>query len=83
MIENIIVDSEFIKPEDKDIIFGDEDVLHVKEGTDLSVLMKDLGIFKSTSEARRAGRVGNIPTGYTDNYKASKKRRLYIWNPTE
>jgi hypothetical protein len=43
--------------------------------------LKEMNIFTSTSEARRAGRDGPIPQGFTNDFKASKKRRLWIWNP--
>lgn len=81
-MENVIVKQSNWKESDIELLFADEDV-HFTEAKDLSVLMKELGIFSSTSEARRAGRVGPIPTGFTFEFKASKKRRLWIWNPTE
>lgn len=52
------------------------------EDVTLDILCKDLGIYKSTSEARRAGRIGNIPKGYSE-IKASKKVILYVWNPED
>lgn len=79
---NIIVKQSEWTDRDVELLFGDEEV-HFTEATDLSVLMKELGIFKTTSEARRAGRVGPIPTGFTFEFKASKKVRIWIWNPTE
>ena len=81
-IENIIVKQSAWLEQDIKSLFGDEEV-HFTDATDLSVLMKELGIFKSTSDARRAGRVGPIPNGFTFEFKASKKCRLWIWNPTE
>jgi len=81
-IENIVVTQSPWQPNDIELLFGNEKV-HFTDATDLSVLMKELGIFKSTSDARRAGRVGPIPTGFTDRFKASKKQLLWIWNPTE
>jgi len=81
-MENVIVkDSKWIDS-DLDTIFSGEEV-HFTEAKCLSVLMKELGIYKSSSEARRTGRVGPIPEGFTGEYKASKKRRIWIWNPTE
>ena len=81
-MENVIVKNSNWKESDIETLFGDEEV-HFTEANDLSVLMKELGVFPSTSEARRAGRVGPIPEGFTEEFKASKKRRLWIWNPTE
>ena len=50
---------------------------------DLPNLMVEIGAFVSTSQARRAGREGNIPEGFSFEFKASKKKRIFIWNPTE
>lgn len=82
MIENVIVKSSKWKEQDIVTLFGDEPV-HITEATDLPTLMVELGIFKSKSQARQADRIGDIPTGFTFEFKASKKRRLWIWNPTE
>jgi len=81
-MDNVIIKHSAWQERDIELLFGDEEV-HFTDATDLSVLMKELGIFKSTSEARRAGREGPIPEGFTFEFKASKKRRLWIWNPTE
>lgn len=83
---NIIVDTKFIQDGDVESIFGDgkgdiEEVLYIQD-VSLDFLLKELGVYKSTSEARRAGRSGPIPTGYTE-LKASKVHRLFIWNPSE
>jgi len=81
-IENIIVKNSAWRESDIELLFEDEEV-HFTEAKDLSVLMKELGVFPSTSKARQAGRVGPIPDGFTFSFKASKKRSLWIWNPTE
>ena len=83
---NIVVDTPHLQDGDIESIFGDgrghvEEVLYTRE-VPLDVLLRDLGIYKSTSEARRAGRSGPIPSGYTE-LKASRIHRLYIWNPSE
>ena len=80
--QNIIVKQSKRTDRDIELLFEDEKV-HFTDADELSVLMKELGIFKSTSEARRAGRFGPIPEGFTFEFKASKKVRLWIWNPTE
>jgi len=80
MIENIIIQNEHLHQTDQEILFGDEDV-HLTKTTDLPNLLVELGIFKSTSEARRAGRTGEIAKGWTSEFKASKKYRIWIWNP--
>jgi len=82
MIENIIVNSSDWLESDIEILFEDEAV-HFTDRTDLPGLLVELGIFKSTSEARRANRQGPIPAGFTDGFKASKKRKLWIWNPKD
>lgn len=78
---NIVVKSSFWRDSDIPTLFGDEDTMFV-EDEDISTLLVKLNVYKSTSQARRAGRKGPIPSGYTE-YKASKKVTLYIWNPTE
>ena len=82
MIDNVVVSNGNVQDRDIEILFGLEDV-HFTQATCMSVLMKELGVFSSTSEARRAGRFGPIPEGFTFEFKASKKRRIWIWNPTE
>lgn len=79
----IIVNGPYILPTDVATLFGgSQDVIHYTDETDLSRLMVELGVYPSTSQARRVGRHGPVPTGFTE-YKASKKRPICIWNPTE
>lgn len=80
-IENVIIDGPHVKDRDHEIVFGKDKPVHRTATKDLPNLLKELGVFNSTGEARRAGRDGLVPSGYTE-LKASKKRRLYIWNPT-
>ena len=82
MIENIIITSSPWQESDVKTLFGDEQVFFA-ESDELSALMRELEVFPSASAARRAGREGPIPEGWTAEFKASKKRRLWIWNPTE
>jgi len=77
----VIADSPWTK-RDLEILFGDEPCRFVT-ARDLPNLLVELGTYKSTGEARRAGRKGAIPIGFTDRFKASKKDTLWIWNPTE
>lgn len=84
IVENVIVRSEFVKETDAELLFGDEAAsVHFTDCTKIENLCKELGIFPSVSEAKRAGRVGPIPSGWTDAFKASKTRRLWIWNPNQ
>lgn len=80
MIENIIINGSAWRKRDIKALFGDEQVFFA-ESDEMSALMRELEIFPSASAARRAGRVGPIPDGWTAEFKASKKRRLWIWNP--
>lgn len=80
--ENVIVNGPHVRPGDAELLFGDQPV-HFTDARDIPNLLKELGIFASTSEARRAGRDGPIPQGFTNAFKASKFRRLWIWNPSE
>ena len=87
-IENVIIKSSAWDPEDIPMLFGNNDRSEVEqvffaESDEMSALMREMGIFPSASKARQAGRVGPIPAGWTAEFKASKKRRLWIWNPTE
>lgn len=82
VIPNVVVRHSKWQEKDIELLFEDEEV-HFTDATCLSVLMKEMGIFRSTGESRRAGRVGPIPEGFTFEFKASKKVRLWIWNPTE
>ena len=82
MIENIIINDSAWRESDIKTLFGDEQVFFA-ESNEMSALMRELEIFPSASAARRAGRVGPIPDGWTEEFKASKKRRLWIWNPAK
>jgi hypothetical protein len=79
MIENILMAESDYNSDDIETIFGYE-LIHMSYASDLPNLLVEVGVYKTTSEARRAGRTGEIPKGYTE-LKASKTRRLYIWNP--
>jgi len=80
IFENVVIDNGNVRESDITILFGNQPV-HFTKCTTMQALMKELGIFPSTSEAIRAGRSGPIPNGFTCEFKASKKRRLWIWNP--
>lgn len=78
---NIVVKGSSFTSRDIELIFGGEPVQFV-EVQPIQNLLKNLGIYPSTSKAIQAGKSGLIPIGYTE-YKASKKATLYIWNPSE
>lgn len=79
--ENVVVESSPWTTRDLELLFLDEFVYFTK-CTELPDLLVELGIYKSRSEARRAGRSGPISHGFIE-LKASKKKRLWIWNPSE
>lgn len=82
VIENVVIKGSAWLESDIETLFGDEEVFFA-ESDELGALMRELGVFPSASAARRAGREGPVPDGWTAEFKASKKRRLWIWNPTE
>jgi len=81
---NVIINNSNVQPTDQQTLFCDETVIVVEEGAcnDLPQLLKHLGVYQSTSQARKAGRVGVIPVGWSE-IKASKKVELFLWNPSE
>lgn len=78
---NVVIKGSPWTERDLKCLFKDE-LSYVIDADDLSKLAVIVKAYKSTSEARRAGRVGPIPTGFTE-WKASKKVRVWIWNPSE
>lgn len=81
-IENVIITGSSWLESDVKTLFGDEQVFFA-DSDEMGALMRELGVFPSASAARRAGREGPVPAGWTAEFKASKKRRIWIWNPTE
>lgn len=60
--------------------------VHLTDQTLLPNLMVELGIYKTTSEAMRAGFKGEIPSGEYIYYKvpgSNYKKRFYCWMPNE
>lgn len=81
-VQNVVIETSKWRQSDIELLFGDEKVYFTTE-TNMPRLLKELKVFGSTSEAIRAGRKGEVLEGFTDRFKASKKRFLWIWNPTE
>ena len=79
-IENVVVKQSTWTERDIEILFGKEEI-HFTQTTDIASLVVELGIFPSKSQARKAGREGEISAGFTNAFKASKRHRLWIWNP--
>lgn len=78
---NIIIKNEFLQDSDQKMLFDDEPVVFSNANT-IEELLVELGCFTSKSQARKAGREGPVPGGFTQ-FKATKKKWLWIWNPTE
>ena len=76
-----VVWKENLLPSDIPLLFGSESVIYTNE-TDLPALLVELGIYKSKSQARKAGRTGLIPSGYNE-IKAGKRDFLFLWKPSE
>ena len=59
----------------------DGEPVRISSAIDLPNLTKEVNAYKSTSEARRAGRTGDIPKGFSNKLKLSKKIYVWIFNP--
>lgn len=81
MKENLVVSGSPWTLRDLSNLFGGED-FDMIDDIDLSELAVLVGAYTSRSQARKAGRVGSIPKGWTE-WKANKKMRFWIWNPSE
>ena len=81
-MENIVIKSSSWQESDLETLFGKEQVKFI-EACDMQSLVVELGLYSSKGQAFKAGRKGAIPKGFTDEFKATKKDRLWIWNPKE
>lgn len=78
---NIIIQNDKLLPTDKELFFGSEDVIFINH-EDFSQLLVENGVFKSKSQARKAGFV-KIPKGFS-TWRIGKYRfELVIFNPLE
>lgn len=82
MIENVIIKNKHYDERIHHILFGDEYV-HFTGQTTIEGLVVELGLYKSLTQARKRNRTGDIEFGWTPMFKATKKCRLWIWNPVE
>ena len=86
---NIVTTSTAIKDEDIFLVFGDFlegepiEVIKVDKNLPMSTLLKDLKIFTSSSQARKAGWDSTIPLGFSQFIVGKKKHVITIWNPSE
>jgi len=81
---NVIVNSENIKDGDKELIFGEEDVIFISKDTSIFDLLVMIGVFSSKGQAKKNWNgAKELPNGYSEFYVGKLKRQLSIWNPTE
>jgi hypothetical protein len=83
---NVIVDNGNVWPSDQELLFEDEEVLHIQEGEkDMFDLLVLIGAFSSKGQARKNwNKTGvGIPSGWSDWWVGKLRRRLCIWNPSE
>ena len=79
---NVIVRSSKHEPGDPALLWEDEPWVFTDAKT-IPELLVELKVYQTRSEARRAGRDGPIPDGFTV-FKASKKVPcMCIWSPTK
>lgn len=78
---NVIVYNKYFQISDQQTLFEDEPCVMVDDSIKLLPnLLVMLGLYKSTSESRRAGRVGDIPKGWSV-IQANKITTIWVWNP--
>jgi hypothetical protein len=83
---NIIVGENW-RHDDKSLLFAPNDhtppeVIHFFPATlRMPQLLKEVLIFSSTSQARKAGWDKPIPPGWSDFTIGKKRTRICIWNP--
>jgi hypothetical protein len=83
---NVIVNSDKIGPNDKELIFGDEEVFFVNpEDMDMFDLLVKLGSFESKGQAKKNWtKTGKeIPQGFNEFIVGKLRRCLTIWNPSK
>lgn len=78
---NIVMANSQYTHRDLEILFDGEDCVF-SSAENITDLVVGLGLYKSKSQARAAGREGAIPFGFTE-YKANKTTTIWIWNPSE
>lgn len=76
---NIVVNQSDWTPRDIELLFDGEPVEFV-DNKPLPNLLAELGVYKSATQARKAGRIGDLPKGWSE-IKASKKVTIWLWNP--
>lgn len=78
--------SKNVNEENKDLFFGpldgDEVFIDIEDHWSMANILKESGIFKSVSQARKNGEHKPIPKGfsYITRGKKARKRQIYILN---
>ena len=95
---NVIIKTEFIQPDDKDLIFSGEPCLEFDKA-DLAEILVQSGIFISKGQARKTGHIqwlndagewdkktpvksAEIPPGFSEFISGKLRHRVMIWNPS-
>jgi hypothetical protein len=79
---NVVIYNQYFRNSDQKILFGDEPCYMLdSQVTLLPNLLVALGLYKNTSVARRAGRSGEIPKGWSE-IQGNKLTKVWIWNPS-
>jgi len=83
---NIIIDTGFVQESDKELLFGpltpEDKFIILPKVMRWPQLFRDIGIFKSSSEAMRNGWDKDIPPGWTQIIIGKLRNRIYIWKPS-
>lgn len=79
---NIVISSSPYTEQDLKTLYCGEDIIYYDGVNELSVMLTQLGLYKSSSQARKANRYGPIPSGWTE-FKGNKTTTVWIWNPSE
>ena len=79
---NVIVDNGNVFENDKELVFGDDDVIVVPTTTTIFDLLVMIEAFSSKSQARKNWTgPAIIPDGFSEFKIGKLKRHLCIWNP--
>ena len=78
---NVIIKNGHERPTDLALFFGEQEEAFLLEATDWADVLVQLGIFPSKSQARKNGRAGPLPPGFSEH----KIGKNFVWllNATE
>jgi len=76
--------SDNVTEEDKDLFFGpltsDDEFVMIEEHWMMAHLLKEAGIFKSVSQARKNGGDKPIPKGFHEIMRGKRRHKFWILN---